>query len=180
MQAITLLMQEHRVIEKVLDALETAADRLAAGVEVSMDFFFKAADFIQNFADGRHHQKEEGILFTALDANGYPKDEDPVSAFVDEHVEGRRLTKGMIECAQRIQSGDGDAKSELVQHAHDYIALLREHIQKEDNVLFPMADNILDGQQQQLLNDFKRADEEGQPGEKYLRIADELANTWTK
>ena len=32
---------------------------------------------------------------------------------------------------------------ELVQHARDYVALLREHIQKEDNVLFPMADRVV-------------------------------------
>jgi hemerythrin-like domain-containing protein len=180
MQATEILMQEHRVIEKVLNSLETAADRLSTGHDVPMDFFLKAADFIRNFADGCHHQKEEGILFTALEANGMPKDVEPVSVFMDEHVEARRLTRGMVECAERIKLGDLIAKTQLIQHARDYIALLREHIQKEDNVLFPMADNVLpDEQHQQLLSDFKRADDERQTGEKYLRIADEFANAWT-
>lgn len=175
MQAIDILMQEHRVIEKVLSALESAADRLEAGENVPMDFFLKAADFIKNFADGAHHQKEEGILFTSLEANGFPKDADPVSVFMDEHVEGRRLTKGMIACAERINAGDAGARNELIQHARDYVVLLNEHIQKEDNVLFPMADSVLADEHAKLLKDFHRADEERGTGEKYLKIAEELA-----
>lgn len=174
MQAIDILMQEHRVIEKVLNALESAAERLEAGEDVPMDFFLKAADFMRNYADGTHHQKEEGILFTALETNGFPKDADPVSVFMDDHAEGRRLTRGMTNCAERIQSGDAGAKTELIQHARDYILLLREHIQREDNVLFPMADNILAEHGSQLLKDFTRADDEQGTGEKYLRLAEEL------
>jgi hemerythrin-like domain-containing protein len=181
MQAIDILMQEHRVIEKVLDSLETAANRLSAGHDVPMDFFLKAADFIRNFADGCHHQKEEGILFTALDANGMPKDVEPVSVFVDEHEEARRLTRGMVESAGQIQTGDMTANGRLIQQARDYTALLREHIQREDHVLFPMADHVLPGKErEQLLDDFKRADQERQTCESYLRVADELANIWEK
>jgi hemerythrin-like domain-containing protein len=176
MQAIDILMREHRVIEKVLNALESAADRLEAGEDLPMDFFLKAADFIRSYADGTHHQKEEGILFTALEGHGLPKDAEPVSVFMDEHVEGRRLTKGMVACAERNNAGDAGAKSELTQHARDYVALLREHIQKEDNVLFPMADSVLAEEGTQLLKDFNRADDEKGTGEKYLQIADELAN----
>ena len=180
MQAIDILMHEHRVIEKVLNALESAANRLAEGQDVPMEFFLEAADFIRNFADGCHHQKEEGVLFTALEANGMPKDVEPLSVFMDEHEEGRRLTRGMIECAERIKSGDMTAKAQIIQHARDYAILLRGHIEREDHVLFPMADNILDGQHQQLLGAFKRADEERQTGEKYLRLADELEKVWEK
>jgi len=39
MQAIDILMQEHRVIEKVLDSLETAINRLSTGYDVPVDFF---------------------------------------------------------------------------------------------------------------------------------------------
>ena len=175
MQTTDILMREHRVIEKVLNALEAAADRLSAGGDVSTEFFLKAADFIRNFADATHHQKEEGILFTALEEHGLPKDADPVSVFMDEHVEGRRLTKGMVECAERINAGDASARNELIQHAHDYVALLNEHIQKEDNVLFPMADSVLADEETKLLKDFNRADDERGTGDKYLKIAEELA-----
>src|SRR3990172_2977528 len=176
MKATDILMEEHRVIERALASLETAANRLSAGQVIPMDFFLKAADFIKGFADGCHHKKEEGILFVAMDANGMAQDAEPVSIFLEEHEEGRRLTRAMREGAEKVQRGDNTALSQVIQNALDYVALLREHIQKEDHMLFPMADDVIPvGQHQQLMTEFNRIEHEEDVHEKYLRIADELA-----
>ena len=176
MKATDILMEEHRVIERALASLETAANRLSAGQVIPMDFFLKAADFIKGFADGCHHKKEEGILFVAMDANGMAQDAEPISIFLEEHEEGRRLTRSMREVAERVQRGDTTALSQVIQNALDYVALLREHIQKEDHMLFPMADDVIPvGQHQQLMTEFNRIEHEEDVHEKYLRIADELA-----
>jgi len=141
-----------------------------------MDFFLKASDFIKNFADGCHHKKEEGILFVALAANGMPQDAGPVGMMLAEHEEGRRLTRAMREGAQRVQGGDAAALSQVIQNALGYVALLRQHIQKEDHILFPMADQVIPiGQHQQIMADFNRIEHEADVHEKYLRIADELS-----
>ncbi len=176
MQATDILMEEHRVIEKVLVSLETAANRLSAGQTIPMDFFFKAVDFIRNFADGCHHKKEEGILFVAMSANGLSQDSEPLSIFLEEHEDGRRLTRSMLEGAERVQGGDTASVQEVAQNALDYVMLLREHIQKEDHVLFPMAEDLIPiAQHQQLMAEFNRIEHENEVHEKYLRIADELA-----
>jgi hemerythrin-like domain-containing protein len=170
MKALDILMDEHRVIEKVLNSLEIGANRLAAGENIPMDFFLKAADFIKNFADGCHHQKEEGILFVAMEANGMQRDEEPVSVMLEDHVEARRLTRAIREGAEQA------AAQQVFQNARDYVALLREHIQKEDHALFPIAENAIPiGQHPRLLADFNRADSENNVREKYIRIAEELA-----
>ena len=169
MKATDILMEEHRVIVRVLDSLETAANRLSAGQAIPMDFFLKAADFIKNFADGCHHKKEEGILFVALAANGMPQDAGPVGMMLAEHEEGRRLTRAMREGAQRVQGGDATALSQVIQNALGYVALLRQHIQKEDHILFPMADQVIPiGQHQQIMADFNRIEHETDVHEKYL------------
>lgn len=176
MKATDILIEEHRVIERVLGSLETAANRLSAGQVVPMDFFLKAADFIKNFADGCHHQKEEGVLFVALAENGMPQDSEPVSIFLEEHEEGRRLTRAMREAVERVQRGDATALHQVFQSALDYAALLREHIQKEDHMLFPMADDVIPVEEHpQLMADFNRIEHEDEVHENYLRIADELA-----
>lgn len=176
MKATDILMEEHRVIERVLVSLETAANRLSAGQAIPMDFFLKAADFIKNFADGCHHKKEEGILFVALAANGMPRDTDLLAMMLEEHEEGRRFTRAMRAGAQRVQEGDAAALSQVIQNALGYAALLRRHIEKEDRALFPMADNVIPIEQHaQMLADFKRVENEEEVHEKYLRIADELA-----
>ncbi|RPJ01063.1 MAG: hypothetical protein EHM39_03845, partial [Chloroflexi bacterium] len=72
MKATEILMDEHRVIERVLTALESAARRVEAGQALRPDFFVDAADFIRGFADGCHHMKEEGVLFKTMEDYGVP------------------------------------------------------------------------------------------------------------
>ena len=81
----------------------------------------------------------------------------------------------MLEGAERVQGGDSASVEKVVQNALNYVTLLREHIQKEDHVLFPMADDIIPaGQHQQLMAEFNHIENEDDVHEKYLRIADEL------
>ena len=183
MKATEILMEEHRVIEGVLTSLETAAKRLSKSGEIPAGFFLKAADFIKGFADGCHHKKEEGVLFPALVANGMPKETGPVAVMLAEHEEGRRLTRAMREGAERMQGGDQTARFHVVGNALDYLMRLRQHIMKEDNVLFPMADRVIPADQHDMIAEAFDHIEHEETGEgiheKYLRIAEELEKAVT-
>ena len=74
MEATEILMQEHRVIERVLTTLEAGAARVDAGQPMRPGFFIEATDFVKGFADGCHHRKEEGVLFTAMVDSGLPRE----------------------------------------------------------------------------------------------------------
>ena len=139
MKAIEILKQEHRVIERVLKALESAAGRVETGRDIRPAFFTDAADFIRHFADGCHHQKEEGVLFKAMQAAGMPADDGPIAAMLGEHERSRTLTRALTDAAEQWQAGDDGARGETARVAREYVTLLREHILKEDSVLYPMA-----------------------------------------
>lgn len=150
-------MQEHRLIEQVLDCLEEAAGRLEDGEEINPDFFIDAAEFVAGFADGSHHRKEEDILFVAMTAKDMPADSGPVAVMLLEHEEGRRLTAGFRAAAEQMKTGDTGASVDVIRNVFDYINLLREHIVKEDNVLFPMADQVLAADEmRQVSREFER------------------------
>jgi len=152
-----ILSSEHRLIVTVLDSLEEAADRLDGGAAVSAEFFLDAAEFVAGFADKCHHGKEEDILFVAMTARDMPHDSGPVAVMLQEHDEGRRFTAGFRSAAEQMQAGDESAAADVVRNAFDYVNLLRDHIFKEDNVLFPMADQIIpDATMQQVDKDFQR------------------------
>lgn len=141
---IETLMNEHRLIEKVLDSLERFT--AAAGSEEGVDrkTVGEFAEFIREFADRCHHGKEEEILFTALEQGGMPPGMGPVAVMKQEHEIGRALVRRISAVAQ---GGDGildeGETAELRAAAGDFIQLLRAHIQKEDQILFPMARNML-------------------------------------
>ena len=179
MKATDILMEEHRVIERVLTTLETAAQRLEQGQAVRPEFFLEAADFIKGFADGCHHQKEEGVLFKAMEAAGMPSSGGPLAVMLSEHEMGRAYTRAMRAAAQKLGTGDKAVRDSLVYNARAYVDLLRQHIAKEDGVLYPLASRVIPSEAQgRLVDDFEHVEhEETGAGvhEKYLALADRLA-----
>lgn len=88
------------------------------------------------------------------------------------------MTRGMRASAEKMQAGDEQAKDEVCQNARAYAALLRQHIMKEDNVLFPMAERVIPiAKQAEVAEAFERVEhEETGEGvhEKYLSLAEAL------
>jgi len=176
-KATNVLMEEHRVIERMLGALETAAQKLDEGAAVRQGFFLEAAEFIRGFADGRHHHKEEGVLFTVMAGCGVPVKGGPIGVMLDDHEQARTYTRAMSDAAGRLEAGDDSASAAVVRSAQSYCALLREHIAKEDNILFPMADNVIPAEQQaKLERQFEQAEQEhaSQDPTDYLELAGRL------
>lgn len=168
-----VLKNEHRVIERVLDAM----DRMSREGVVDVEFTRKAIDFLRNFADGCHHAKEETVLFPALERAGIPREGGPIGCMLSEHEEGRRLIKAIESNLAAAAAGEAGAVRTFRAAIRDYVALLREHIQKEDNVLFVMADRVLDrGEQSNVIAGFDRAEERDDPEKhaRYVGFADEL------
>lgn len=178
MDPTDLLKHEHRVIEKVLSSLVKSTDRLISGESVRPGFFSDAAEFFREFADGCHHRKEEDILFEQLIPKGLSKEQGPVAVMLAQHEEGRRLTREMADGAERWAAGDQTARDTVIRAAREYVTLLREHIDREDHVLFPMAARLLDpGELTEISEAFERVerDETGEGvHEKYAALADKL------
>jgi len=172
-KATALLSDEHRVIERVLAVLEKLTKRPDAQ---SLDSWKKALDFIRNFADGCHHFKEEKVLFPAMEAHGIPTDEGPIGMMLLEHEEGRVYVRSMLAALEEVHSDA--AKQTLISNANSYLRLLKEHIQKEDEILFRMAEEVIPPAEQAVMLRAFEEHEAQEMGtgvhEKYLKIAEEL------
>ena len=135
-------MSDHRMIESVLDALESSL-RVQGIPEIPPDYFEQVLDFLTNFADGCHHFKEEEALFPALHAKGVPVNGGPIGVMLHEHEMGRARLTAMRESVAAFKAGRADALDDLRRHALDYIQLLRHHVWKEDHILFRIATQAL-------------------------------------
>ena len=145
MRAVTsptqTLREEHRVILRAIVLLEVAAARLDDGRAVPDGWWEELLEWLRAFADRNHHAKEESYLFPALAQAGVPADGGPVGVMLEEHTEGRALVRAMAE-------GQVDRR---VEAARRYVQLLRDHIDKENGVLLPLTDAVLDSQGQVLV-----------------------------
>jgi hemerythrin-like domain-containing protein len=159
MTATEILGNEHRVIEQVLNCLEQIAVEGIEHGQLDGKSARQALDFFQAFADRCHHAKEENCLFPMLEAKGFPPQGGPTAAMRAEHHAGRECLQGMTEQLEGAMAGDRAMLLHFARYAHDYIHLLREHIAKEDQRLFPMAVLVLgDDDQKMLLSAFNRVE----------------------
>ena len=170
----TILSNEHQNILKVIDALNKECNLLEKGKDLDKDFLAKAIDFIRNYADKFHHAKEEDILFVELGKDTVSMHCNPIEQMLYEHDLGRNFVKGM---EAGLKEG---VKEEVIKNARGYAYLLQDHIFKEDNILYPMADEALDESMQDLiLNKFKEAEIKKfnkEIKEKYLSLVEEFEN----
>ncbi len=139
-RAIDDLMHEHEAILMALGILHDMDQQFAAGqspadMKVDLAAFI---GFLKEFADKCHHGKEEGFLFPAMTAAGVPDQGGPVGAMLSEHAQGREWIRQMDASLQ--PSLDAARFSSA---AHGYTDLLRSHIKKENEILFPMAEKVL-------------------------------------
>jgi hemerythrin-like domain-containing protein len=178
------LMQEHEAIKLMLKILERAGQMLEAGEKVDAADLDGMLELIRVFADKCHHHKEEDLLFPALQRVGIPKEQGPIGVMLMEHESGRNYVRGMAEGIEQYKIGDTDAYKQIAANARNYIKLLSEHIYKEDNVLYPMADARLSEKDQETLHDeFSRVEKEvvGRgKHEEFHRLLDRLQKIYLK
>jgi hemerythrin-like domain-containing protein len=139
MKSVERLLAEHELIERGLVLLERAVARIENHEPLPEGFAAWAARFFQQFADQCHHAKEEDVFFPLLKQRGIPEEGGPIGVMLHEHVLGRDCVRRMREASQ-AQPIDAQVFAEA---ARQYIPLLRQHIFKENNVLFHMAERVL-------------------------------------
>lgn len=172
---IIRLMNEHRQIEAVLDALTAHAALEAPAREATAEF----ADFFVTYADHIHHAKEEDGLFRALEGAGFQRQMGPLAVMLSEHEMGRAAVRALAELGKGAGFLAGNELIGLRTTSGNFSDLLKGHIMKEDRVLYPMSMQVLDP------NTFLKLDEElltrenekfgAATIEKYERLAKDLA-----
>ena len=176
---IEQLEADHRIIETALRGLTGLATRLERGESIQPAAFERIFDFLGDFADGHHHQKEEKSLFPALSEHGVPREHGPLGVMLQEHCTGRALIEHMKRAAS-AQGADPNAPRKFAEAARGYVELMTAHIQKENNVLFRIAESLLDQRSiESLQNEFDHA-EANLAGSraKYQQEAEEMARAW--
>lgn len=165
------MSEEHKHILKVVSSLEKECAKLKNGSDINKEFFAKAIDFVRNYADKFHHAKEEDILFVELNKEGVLTHCNPTHQMLHEHDLGREFIKNL---ETGVTQND---KEKVIENAQGYAQLLKEHIMKEDDILYPMADQSLDEEaQKRLAEQCIAAEAKFEEGteERYIKLAEEL------
>jgi hemerythrin-like domain-containing protein len=140
---IALLKREHVIIASLIDGLRGVRNALERGETVPPKVLYQVVAFMHEFADRRHHAKEEDTLFPAMVRAGVPERGGPIPVMLAEHDQGRAAVAA-LERATDAYVEHGPAEYDAIISAIATITTLyTDHIFKEDNILYPMAESAL-------------------------------------
>ena len=145
------LMHEHAIILHMLSGAERMAQSIGMTRIVNTARVKEVIDSSRHFTNGCHHSKEEKHLFVRLEEKGMTKERGPIAVMLNEHRMGRELIRQIETALQAYQSGKMEASETIGQSILRYVELLRAHIAKKNNILFPMGDRLLSAEDQQFL-----------------------------
>lgn len=153
MDAIELMMDEHKNIKRGLAVIRKMCISVLNGNEVPHEDFKQIIDFVRNYADKHHHNKEEAILFKKMTEElGEKLVGAPIGGMLTEHDFGRLFIKSLDEALDRVKKGDADSRVDVIANAIGYADLLNRHIDKEDKVIYTFARRSLKEEAIQELN----------------------------
>jgi hemerythrin-like domain-containing protein len=137
------LRKDHDLIEKVVKVMEVTLQMLQSGKKIPESILMPTLDFTKNFTDVCHHGKEEESLFPTLGQAGMPTKMGPIAMMLMEHEITRKIAVHMEDSAKEyLTSGSSDA---LISDLAQYIEHMNQHLWKENNRLFMMAEMYLSG-----------------------------------
>jgi len=129
---IARMVEEHTHILRLIAAIPGLVAALRRDLEGIRPLAEQALDFIRNYADRYHHAKEEDILFGYFDPQS-----EILRVMLQDHQDGRDHVRAV---AEGLATGDLDR---VEQHFLAYGELLRGHIQRENEILYPWMDRSL-------------------------------------
>lgn len=145
------LEEEHHYIQKVVGAMAVLAERFESGQDVETETVQTIVEFMRTFADKCHHGKEETHLFTLLERKGVPIRGCPIGILTAEHQRGRTLVSALASAVDTYAKNGESARKSLIQALKSLTELYPGHIWKEDYLLFPMTNKILNSEEQKDL-----------------------------
>lgn len=168
------LRNEHDAILHVLEILDKTLSSSTKDDEEILKFGSELVYFLKIFADKCHHGKEESHLFKELIARGIQNEGGPIGVMLHEHQLGRESIASMSKALETKDLSGFKAS------AINYRDLLRNHIDKENKVLFAMADKVLDEAEQSELFDRFEAHEETVIGHGVHEALHAMIHQWEK
>ena len=155
------LIHEHRAIKVMLNIMSKIDENIKTNNRFDINDVEKIVDFLRTFADKCHHSKEETALFPALVLAGIPNKNGPIGVMLHEHTIGREYIKEISTALEKCKKESKCSSLLISDSLKNYVNLLQNHIQKEENILFPIANKALGEQKQkEIFKKFEKIEED--------------------
>ena len=143
MKITSILVDEHRLIEQVLNCLERMVERCESQRRLESAPARDTVAFFRGFTERCHCSKEETELLPAMQGMGISPERCLGCSMLQRREEGRLHVAAMEAAIEPASAGDATAVKEFTEHARAYIELVLEYIAKQEDCVFPMITQAL-------------------------------------
>ncbi len=173
MKPVGPLMVEHRLIERMIQALDRELTKIRERSDFDPVMIDTAVDFIRTYADRTHHGKEEHILFRDLESKPLTDEHRRIMAeLLQEHDQAREMVASLVDAKERYTRQDPDALLEVTALLEQLIHFYPVHIEKEDQHFFlPCMDYFDRAELDAMLDEFQKFDRK-MIHEKYEKVVE--------
>ncbi len=142
-KALTIIRDEHRTISAILHGMEYLVRKIRAQKKkVDPRVFHAMLYYLDTFSERAHHPKEDLFLFKALRARGAGA-EALITELEKEHAGGEDALRRLAQALNRYEEGGDREFSDFERAVERFVASYREHMRKEEELLFPLARQLL-------------------------------------
>jgi hemerythrin-like domain-containing protein len=134
---IQILLEEHRNIDKLLTVLEHELEVFDRSEEPDYEILRAVIEYFQDYPEDCHHPKED-LVFAKLKMRDSAAAERIGDVEAEHEVEGLRLRR-LVEAIENILAGRELLRQTFHDVVHDFIKHQRQHMDKEERLLFPAA-----------------------------------------
>ncbi|MFW9830950.1 MAG: hemerythrin domain-containing protein [Candidatus Thorarchaeota archaeon] len=162
MYPIDILLEEHKLIDRVFTIIEKVQNKLKEEKEVSATVFWNLVEFIRGYADVIHHSKEEDILFDQMrehDEDLSDDVQDIIAVLIEEHIEALDIANELHKGIRSYRRGTPEARLQILESINKYLNIMKTHFEREEEEVFPAMVGVLSKKEKdKMKSDFERFD----------------------
>jgi len=158
---ITLLIDEHRIMERVMDVMEKLAEGIEEQRPISSDMILGNIGMLLECNDEYHYGKEEDILLPFLEEIGKNEIKESIQSCITKYRENDTLLATIIDSLEDYSNGDMDATIRIMENIREFVANVRPLYLNEDEEIFkPLKKNLTTEEMDRLSEKFQDFDYE--------------------
>lgn len=156
---ITLLIDEHRIMERVMDVMEKLAEGIEEQRPISSDMILGNIGMLLECNDEYHYGKEEDILLPFLEEIGKNEIKESIQSCITKYRENDKLLATIIDSVDGHSNGDMDATIRIMENIREFVRNVRPLYLNEDEEIFkPLKKNLTTEEMDRLSEKFQEFD----------------------
>ncbi|MCL7476023.1 MAG: hypothetical protein SCH39_12350 [Methanosarcinales archaeon] len=144
MDPVKQLMDEHRVIERVVDIFDKLIEGLENGIKVSPELIMTNIGMLAECANEYHCGKEMNIILPYLDSMGKTDLKTALESYLNDYNNSFGYIDNILAVMEAYASGDMSVAAKIVENGLTFIEEVRPIFEGEDEAVFKILKQGLD------------------------------------